>query len=56
MNHHTCSTCGQKIQNGRAVIRSVAFEQVAFHKPGECSRVPAQRSALSVRLAKAGAR
>lgn len=50
MNRLTCTTCGSKIPNGQAVIRSSSFEQVTTHKPGECPTVPAQRSALSVRL------
>lgn len=38
----TCDTCGNKIPNGQAVIRSISFQQVAFHKPGQCPKVPAQ--------------
>lgn len=38
----TCSNCGHGIDNGRAIIRSIAFEQVARHRDGECVNVPAQ--------------
>lgn len=55
MNRLTCTACGTKIQNGQAVIRTSSFEQIATHKPGECPRIPAQRSALSQRIAQAQA-
>lgn len=34
MARHTCKTCGTAIPSGQAVIRSIDFEQVAWH--AEC--------------------
>jgi hypothetical protein len=31
---HICTDCREPIPNGKAVLRSVAFEQVAWHQ--EC--------------------
>lgn len=44
MNHrHNCTDCHQPIHNGRAFLRTVAFEKVAF-----CASCYAVRSGIIV--------
>ena len=46
--NHKCTSCGEKIPNGQAVIRSIDFEQVAWHKACFGDRVPEQGRTLPV--------